>query len=236
MSIMRTARLTGLTMALLILAFSVGCGGGGGDAAPTSGNLFINPGLENGRDPWYSLKPPDFVRSEDTAYAGKASAHLPLRSSEDEEGPKIIYLVQEITPDRFPEVLSGFYRVENWKKGTQKQYLQFVVIAFGADNMPGGFPNHQIRYILAGLDSQPFAIANAYFVFLTKEDPVTDQWVPFERNVRQDFIDLWGAAPENFDKIRVLLEVRYDDKAVGEGPIEADVYYDEMYFGPAIPE
>ncbi len=39
--------------------------------------------------------------------------------------------------------------------------------------------------------------------------------------------------PENFENIRVLFEVRYDDKIVGEGPLAADVYYDDLYFGPA---
>ena len=30
-----------------------------------------------------------------------------------------------------------------------------------------------------------------------------------------------------------IFEVRYDDKQVGEGPLGADVYYDDLYFGPA---
>jgi hypothetical protein len=197
-----------------------------------TGNQFPNGGFEDGREPWYSLKPPDFILSSDIAHSGAASAHLQMREGTDAEGAKVFYLVQEITPEEFPEVLSGYYRVENWKKGTRKQYLQFVVIVFGADNAPGNFPNHQIRYPLAGIDSPPFPIGNAKFLFIGRDEPVQGEWVPFERNVRQDFIDVWGAVPEGFDKIRVLFEVRYDDKKVGEGPVEGDVYYDDLYFGP----
>jgi hypothetical protein len=75
-------------------------------------------------------------------------------------------------------------------------------------------------------------ISNAHFVFLGREDPPLEQWVPFRVNVRDDFQRLWGAAPEGFEKIRVLFEVRYDSKAPGEAPA-ADVYYDDLYFGPA---
>ena len=217
-----------------LLALTAACGnGGGGQPAPTSGNQFTNPGFEEGRDPWFALKPPDFILSEDQAHAGDASALLEFQASQSEEGTKISYLVQEIQPEEFPEVLSGYYRVDNWEKGTRKQYLQFVVIVFGAANLPGELSNHQIRYILAGIDSPPFGIDNAHFIFDSKEDPPVGEWVKFEHNVREDFVRLWGAAPEGYANIRVLFEVRYDDKSPEEGPIRADVYYDDLYFGPA---
>ena len=44
---------------------------------------------------------------------------------------------------------------------------------------------------------------------------------------------MWGAVPEGFDKMRVLFEVRYDEKQAGATPAEADVYYDDLYMGPA---
>ncbi len=126
------------------------------------------------------------------------------------------------------------------ERGTDLQYIQFVVIAIGADNLqgrppadPNPFPNHQIRYPLAGIDREPFQIANAYFVFLGREDPPLDQWVPFSVNVKEDFERFWGAAPEGYETIRILFEVRYDSKAIGEGPLAADVFYDDLYFGPA---
>jgi hypothetical protein len=196
------------------------------------GNVFQNPGLEEGRDPWFSLDEPAFILSDDTAHTGEASALLRMRADPQDEGSKVFYLVQEVTPAQFPEVVSGSYKVTLWTPGTRLQYLQFVVIAFGADNLPGRYPNHQIRYILAGIDEEPFLIGNARFVFLSREDPPLQEWVPFRLNVRDDFQRLWGAVPEGFEKIRVLFEVRYDGKARGEAP-EADVYYDDLYFGPA---
>jgi len=219
-------------LAMALLALIMGCDDGE-SAAPAAGNLFGNPGFEDGRDPWFSLKPPDFTVSTDVAHSGGASALLPLAADKSEEGIKIIYLVQEVKPRELPAVIAGYYRVENWNKGTKKQYLQFVVIVFGADNLPGGFVNHQIRYLLSGVEAPPFAIGNAHFVFLSRDDPPIGEWVPFQRNLREDFEKFWGAVPENFEHIRVLFEVRYDDKDIGEGPLAADVYYDDLYLGPA---
>ena len=200
-------------------------------------NLFHNPGLESGREPWCSLHPEQvspFEVTQDFAQSGESSALLRMRVPAEEVGKaKVFYLVQEVTPEEFPELISGYYRVENWTKGTPKQYLQFVVIAFGVTNLPGGYPNHQIRYPLAGISEQPFAIANAFFVFVGKEEPRPGEWIYFERNITQDFQELWGAAPEGFSKIRVLFEVRYDEKQAGTTPVEADVYYDDLYMGPA---
>ena len=152
-----------------------------------------------------------------------------------EEGgkAKVFYLVQEVMATEFPELISGYYRVENWTKGTPKQYLQFVVIAFDVANLTAGYPNYQMRYPLAGISEEPFTIANAFFVFLSKEEPRTGEWVYFERNIKEDFEQFWGAAPEGFSKLRVLFEVRYDEKQAGPTPVEADVYYDNLYMGPA---
>jgi hypothetical protein len=200
-------------------------------------NLFHNPGFESGREPWCSLHPeqvPPFEVSQNFAHSGTSSAYLQMRVPAEESGQaKVFYLVQEVTPEQFPELISGYYRVENWVKGTPKQYLQFVVIAFDDTNLTPVYTNHQIRYPLAGISEEPFEIANAFFIFLTKEEPKTGEWVYFERNIKEDFEQLWGAAPEGFSKLRILFEVRYDDKEAGTTPAEADVYYDDLYMGPA---
>jgi hypothetical protein len=202
------------------------------DLTPThGGNFFGNPGLEHGREPWFSLKEPQFIRSTERAHLGEASALLRMRDGPDTQGTKVYYLVQEVRPARFPETVSGYYRVENWRRCTPKQYLQFVVIVFGAENLPGDYTNHQIRYLLAGISDEPFLISNAHFVFLTRDKPVADQWVPFTVDVGDDFRRLWGAIPEQYENIRVLFEVRWDDKVPGE-TCEADVYYDDLYIGP----
>jgi len=192
-------------------------------------NLFPNPGFENDRDPWFSLKPPDFILS-DTAHTGEKSAVLQMNDSANETGSKVYYLVQEISPDKFPEKISGWYRVENWKKGTDKQYVQFVVIVWQATNLKGGYNNHQIRYPLAGIADEPFVIKNAYFIFIGKDAPVENEWVYFERNVAEDFKEKWGAVPEGFKMLRILFEVRYDDKNAGE-TVKGDVFYDDLFLG-----
>ncbi len=224
-----------LPIALVATAIIAACGGGGQEDAasqtPTQGNVFQNPGFEEGRDPWFSLREPEFILADDIARTGEASALLQMRADPQQEETKVFYLVQEVSPEQLPEILSGNYQITAWTPGTRLQYLQFVVIVFGADNLSGDYPNHQIRYILAGIDEEPFAIDNAHFVFLGGEDLALEQWIPFEVNVRDDFQRLWGEAPEGFDKIRVLFEVRYDSKAANETP-EADVYYDDLYFGP----
>lgn len=202
-----------------------------GQAGP---NLFANPSFEDD-DQWFSLKPPVFTVSNELAHSGKSSALLQIMEPSDANGTSIRYLVQEVKPVEFPEVVSGYYRVENWNKNTPKQYVQFVVIVVGANDMLTNFTNHQIRYILAGTEEPPFEIANGRFVFLGSEHPIIGQWLSFERNLRMDFQQLWGSIPAGYDCLRFLFEVRYDDKVSGDGRAEADVYYDDLYLGPSLP-
>jgi hypothetical protein len=198
--------------------------------------MFDNGSFEEGEAPWISLSTEawgtPFRLADGVAHSGEHSAHMEMRAAQ-EAGAKVFGAVQEVKPKEFPELISGYYRVGQWTRGTGTQYLQFAVIAFGAKNMPGGFPNHQIRYLLAGIDHPPFAISNAKFIYVGTEEPVANGWVYFERNVRQDFIEQWGAAPEGFSMIRVLFEVRYDDKEAGVTTPAADVFYDDLYLGPA---
>ena len=208
-------------------------------AAP--GNALQNGGFESGGDPWTSLSTASwgraFTLSQQKAHSGSNSAYLELRS-EDGGATKVYGVVQELPPGQFPETLSGYYYVDQWEKGTPKQYLQFVVIVNNAANIPPEVTalqamNHQVRYILAGVDSQPTNILNSRYVFVTKEPPKQGEWVHFERNVRQDFCDLWGSVPTGYSSIRVLFETRWDDRAGTDGPSAADVYYDDLYWGPA---
>ena len=240
-------------LAAFALAFSA-CAGNGQEAAspteaplttssprPAGGNLFGNPGFEEGEEPWLSLtteawgKP--FSVSPDQARTGASSALLELRSSEAGAGPARVYgVVQEVSPAELPETLSGYYYVDRWERGTPKQYLQFVVIVHEARNIPpeaSPATNHQVRYLLAGVDSPPIAISNARFVMVGAGEPQQGQWVYFERNLRSDFEQLWGAVPEGFSKLRILFEVRWDDRQPSDGPSAADVYYDDLYLGPA---
>ena len=208
---------------------------------PGVANVFGNPGLEEGPQYWFALHDQTVGTTTAVAHSGQASAYLNMRDAADVTGVKVYYLVQEVAPAEFPELISGYYRVDNWTRGTAKQYLQFVVIAFAPVNMTYDkegtplaepYPNYQIRYPLAGISEEPFRIDNSFFKFLSTEDPRQGEWVYFESNIKQDFQELWAAVPEDYSKIRVLFEVRFDDKEAGT-PAEADVYYDDLYMGPA---
>jgi len=192
----------------------------------------MNPSFEDRNDTtsWYALKPPGFDISKKYSSSGEHSARLTLDSSSPlhSEGIGIGYLVQDVETDIFPNKIAGTYLVDKWTKGTEKQYLQFVVIVDGADNLDGDFENHQIRYILTSLQEPPFGLANAHFVSLNNSEPTIGEAIYFERDIRQDFIDFWGAEPENFDNIRVLFEVRYDDKKPDENDIEMSAYFDDL--------
>ncbi len=212
-----------------------------GTRATSGENIFANPSFEEGRDPWISLeteawgKP--FSVSDAQAQSGANSALLEMRS--DEPGlldARRYGVVQEVTPEEFPEVLSGCYYVERWEKGTPKQYLQVAVIAFDATNIPpeaGGAPNYQMRYVLTGVEEPPFTLTNGRFVLVGREEPEVGRWIQFERNVRRDFEELWGAVPEGFSNLRILFEVNWDERQPSDGPSVADVYYDDLYLGPA---
>lgn len=236
-----------LLLLFLVVAVAAACGGDDSGDGNDPDDGFANPGFEEDLtrpcvsdtlDCWFALNPPEFIVSDRTANSGVNSALLAMRQTTASREAEIHYLVQEVAPNELPEVISGNYFVENWVKGTDLQYLQFVVIVFGGGDdlapCPGGgaCSNYQIRYLLAGIDREPFGIANAKFVFITDLAPVEGEWIHFERNLRQDFIDLWGGLPSDFTKIRVLFEVRYDGKTPTEGPLEADVFYDDLYMGP----
>ncbi len=228
----------------LALVFVAGCGGGPsqeGTLQPGAGadvpeNVFQNGSFEDGEAPWTSLTTEAwgarFQLTDEVAHSGRYSALLEMRAPKDATGAKVFGVVQEVNPPQFPEMVSGYYRVNSWQRGTQKQYLQFVVVVFGSANLTSEFPNHQIRYLLAGISEPPFQISNANFVFLNTAEPRTGEWVYFEASLHKDFQEAWGAVPEGFSMIRVLFEVRYDDKLLDE-ELAADVVYDDLYMGPA---
>ncbi|HEV8574718.1 MAG TPA: hypothetical protein VGR43_08425, partial [Dehalococcoidia bacterium] len=232
---------------LLLLILCAGCSGDTPETTPSpaastpataSGdpNLLANGGFELGADPWITLAPEaGFEVTPEQAHSGGSSARLRMRDPADASGAKVYYLVQEINPDDFPDVVHGYYRVENWNKGTIRQYLQFVIIAIGPKNFqsqPDPHPNYQIRYPLAGINSPPFAISNAKFEFLGRAEPVLSEWIPFQANVRADFQRLWNQVPDGYERLRLLFEVRWDGKVAGDGTPAADVYYDDLYAGP----
>lgn len=193
-------------------------------------NLFKNGSFEKGREPWFSLDATSwgegFEISERFAVHGRHAAYLPLRTEAGSIGTKIFGVVQEVASEKFPRKISGYYRVENWNRQTEKQYVQFVVIVWG--DPVSRLPNIQIRYILAGVTRPPFEIRNARFWFLGGEEPEQSAWIPFERDLHADFLTVWGHVPSRFKKARILFEARYDGKHPAEAPPSADVYFDQL--------
>ncbi|MCH8815308.1 MAG: hypothetical protein IH957_09480 [Chloroflexi bacterium] len=226
-----------LSTPVLLALLAAACSGGDDNSPrPTNapGNLFDNPGLENGEEPWFTLKPDSgFTVTDEFAHSGTYSAYQNMDDPAEASGlGKVYYLVQEITPPEFPEIVEGFYRVENWRRGTPLQYLQFVIIALEPQNFDlSEVSNFQLRYIIAGVNAPPFDIGNAHFVFLSREDPVIGEWTHFSANVREDFQELWGLVPEDFTLLRLFFEVRWDGKSAGSGAPRADVYWDDLYIG-----
>lgn len=235
-------RLVGWWLVIALLAgIVVGCARNGDRdtssptlSVPRPGNALENPGFESGKAPWKSLTTevwePRFDVSGATSHSGTSSAHLKMRTDAATPATRIWGVTQEVAPETFPEELSAFYRVDDWHRDTPMQYLQAVVVVFQAENVPNQFPNHQIRYILDGIDEPPFQIANAKYIFLGKDDPPEGEWLEFRRDVAEDFRHEWGEVPRGFSKVRLLFEVRFDGRTGEERPA-ADVYYDDMYFG-----
>ena len=120
------------TPCVFALAAIVSCGGGDGPSSSPSGpisstqsadgNWFANPGFEDGDLPWITLHPQEgvgFTLSQEFAHGGSSSAHLSMHDPAFAEGSKVYYLVQEVDPGEFPDVVRGFYRVEDWQKSTR---------------------------------------------------------------------------------------------------------------------
>jgi hypothetical protein len=199
-------------------------------------NYLLNPGFETDEPSWYSHEnwKTQFKYNNKIVKTGKQSAFLELDSrTEGSQSSRVHGVVQDIKPGVFPEIISGNYYVENWQKGTTRQYLQMVVIVFGPDNIPRdiqGGGNYQIRYILAGTKVDPFEIKNAKYVYVNSADPVIGRWVHFERNLIDDFKKEWNDIPKSFTSIRVFFEARWDGRTETT-PITGKVYYDDLYLG-----
>src|SRR3989304_4168609 len=117
---MRLVRVAWVLWPLLLLLSCTGDSDSGG-SEPERPAQIANGSFEDGRDPWFSLKPPQFILSKDVAHSGEHSALLQMRADAADEKTKVFYLVQEIQPKEFPAVISGSYRVDHWIRGTEKQ-------------------------------------------------------------------------------------------------------------------
>lgn len=208
---------------------------GESEPANTEVNLLVDGGFERGGQGWASMETAawstGFSVTDSRARTGERSAHLKLRSSDKPENAALIAgAKQEFTAERMPETIRGAYYVESWKPGIDNQYIQCVVIVWGARNKPASLraPNHQVRFLLAGPEEPPFALRNGKFLRISGLPPKQGEWVPFELDVREAFRQAWGQVPVDFEKIVVFVETRYDGRTPDDPACEADVYFDDM--------
>lgn len=244
-------------MTLMLLATIAALAG-----QPENGNLLVNGSFEEpAEEPaelnpdrigeWWSFEGPKrpywrgFERTDEQAKDGDYSVKLTLDSDENPNTSALIVgAIQNLDIEAMPEELSGWVRVDDWKRGTMRQYVQIVVIVWNVtDNFPPEQPhkNYQVAYTFAGVEKPPLEISNRKFQLLNNTIGLANdkggvnegEWFHFDLNPRQDFQRLWGVDPSDFQYIRVLYEVRYDgrdDKF--ETDAKAKVYWDGLHFGP----
>jgi hypothetical protein len=211
-------------------------GDNGKDPSKVTANHLENPSFEDGRAPWFSLVESspywmDFAVTDAHARSGQYSAMLNLHSrGEIRRGTRVWGVLNDLKPKFMPQRIAGFYRVEEWHRGTAKQYVQVVVsIGFGRTQDP-----LQVAWVLCGIDAQPFPIANRKFIFAGPKEPTQDEWVPFEVDVHDALRREWGVhypATLSFDAVRILFEARFDGYEDSDGPVAGKVYFDDLYFG-----
>ena len=210
-------------------------------------NVLLNPGFEQGPENWTRMGGQSwgaFSIVQGGVHSGSRAAQLNVLAPAGSIQPKskVFGVVQEVRgdalPGAFPETLSGWYRVDRWSgvPAGAFLYMQAVVIAWGdprTTKLVPGTPdinNYQIRFILAGTPTAPFALTNARFEFLTREAPKMGEWVFFDIPVRQKFLEDWGVVPDKFEFVRLLFEARWDGLPEGT-PVDAQVTYDDLFFG-----
>lgn len=206
-------------------------------AAPQRTNLLQNPSFEHGREPWFSLAGPesefwaDFEVTDERAKDGRHSAVLRLSSEGHVPQVRVYGLIAERGPGVLPARVSGYYRVEDWQRGTELTYVQVVVAVNGATNMPEPEIPNQLAWVLTGIDVPPFEIRNRRFIFTGSREPTQNEWVRFELPLREGWERLWGAVPVEYESMRVFFEARYDGRQPDDGPVRANVYFDDLYLG-----
>lgn len=207
-------------------------------------NLLLNPSFESEREPWYAMldRPywANFVRSRERARSGEWAAKLELTSRGFSRAERIYGAIQDVSATELPHWLSGWFRVDRWQRGAAKQYIQ-AVVAIGNPEAPlvippPPAPNLQLAYVLGGIEEAPFPIANRRFQFAGTGDVQLGEWIPFEFDLREDFLREYGYVPRSVEWLRVFFEVRYDERNPAEDlEAYAEVYFDDLYLGSTPP-
>lgn len=204
-------------------------------------NYLANASFEEGRLPWFNLATDgnkywsDFRVTDAQAHSGSKSALFELRS-EGREATCVMGVIALFEGVPIPAHIGGWYRVEDWQRGTPLQFTQVVVSLHGTrgyDHPPG--IGTQIAWILDGLDAPPYPMGNRKFFPVGKKRPVQGRWQRFDIDLARDFEEAWGPLPTDYDQMYVFFEARYDQRLAGaERPVHADVYFDDLYLGDGV--
>ena len=204
-------------------------------------NLLVNGSFEAGREAWFSLQGDspywrDFQISDTVALTGRHSARLSLDSLQSNaQGTWVWGVVRDVPTTRLPRRVSGAFRVHGWQQGTPNQYLQLAITLTPREEgfivLPDKRMPLQVAWVLAGIDREPFRIANRKFIFAGPLEMPQDRWVTFEFDLHRDFQTAWGIVPDGFEKLRILFEARYDGWQPGQGEVSGDVFFDDLYLG-----
>jgi hypothetical protein len=215
------------------------------------GNQLRNPDFEAGVKGWDggdNQGSVDFEVVSEPVHSGRGAAHLVASwQPGDREHSVVVHnATQEISPPRFPDRIGGWYRVDRWEYAADEGALQLQLLIGSIgdprtrelvrSNDPDGpevhprLNNFQLRYQLAGPTEAPESGGNIKFRVIGEGPPVLGSWVHFDLPIKSDFERLWGTLPANFQELRVMFIVRWDDKPEGAA-LQADVYYDDLFFG-----
>jgi hypothetical protein len=215
------------------------------------GNQLRNPGFEAGTYGWGKIERRNSVNFEivsEPIHAGQGAAHLVAswQPGDPERPVSVLSATQEISPPRFPDRIAGWYRVDRWDDAPDPGALQLqiivaaigdprtrdIVISNDPDDpeIPSRLDNFQLRYQLAGPTEAPEDGGNIKHRVIGKGPPNLGSWLRFDVPVKSDFERHWGSVPANYQQLRVMFAVRWDDKAEGAA-LHADVYYDDLFFG-----
>ena len=200
---------------------------------PTADNLLSNPRFEDGDTPWIAGKQAGaqgFTVSDTVAHSGSHSLSLRLDGDASATGTGIAGASQTINPQAFPDYISGYFRVDEWRSSATFQYLEFVISVRGGD-FGDDIDVHELRFPLGGLDRQPPLPPNVQYLFLARAQPVLHQWVYFDYPLTQAFTRA-GKLPTRWTSIDVRFEARYDAKTAEQPATSAQVYFDDLYAGP----
>ncbi|HSA59425.1 MAG TPA: hypothetical protein VLJ37_07035 [bacterium] len=199
-------------------------------------NLVLNPSFEDDTA-WTSRQHPGWHRFELTPkrpHSGRRCAQTVLEKHPVTEGAQIWGALQEFKVSKLPRKIGVWYRIENWKQATGKQYVQVVVMIHDKRlEKLTTQPQMQVRYILAGLSEPPYPNpVNGRYLMAGPKKPRQGRWVHFERNLVDDFVKAWGWYPENFQRMEIFLEARYDEPVPEGIKVTGEVYWDDAILMP----